>query len=210
MATEQRFEVLLFDLGYVLIDFAGFEELGRLLPDASDVAAIRRQWIRSESVHLFESGAISSGEFGLRFVEEWNLELSPEDFLGEFSSWPRGLYSGAGPLLQRLRKTHRLACLSNSNELHAHLHRQCLEPHLERYYFSHELGLAKPQPEVFDRVIEKLACPPGRIAFFDDTAVNVQAGSSAGMNAYLVDGLEALRVQLVSLGLLGVETSEPG
>ena len=202
MIGKQPFEVLLFDLGGVLIDFAGFEELGRLLPDAPDVETIRRRWISSEPVHLFESGAISPRDFGLRFVAEWNLDHSPEDFLREFSSWPRGLYSGAGRLLERLRKDYRLACLSNSNELHTHTHRRAVEPFLDRLYFSHELGLAKPQPEIFDRVISELACSPGRIAFFDDTAVNVQAGTSAGMKGFLVDGVEALEIQLARLGVL--------
>ena len=68
MLTDQKFEVLLFDLGGVLVDFAGFEEMGRLLPGAPDVASIRHRWIRSEAVHLFESGTISSSEFGRRLV----------------------------------------------------------------------------------------------------------------------------------------------
>ena len=206
MLTERKFEVLLFDLGGVLVHFTGFEELGYLLPDAPDSATVRHRWICSKAVHLFESGAISPPEFGLRLVEEWNLRLSPEGFLREFERWPRGLYPGAGPLLQHLRKTYRLACLSNSNELHTHLHRQYLEGHLEQFFFSHELGLAKPQPEIFDFVVDELGCPPGRIAFFDDTAVNVRAGSSAGMKAYLADGLGNLKRQLVDLGVLEVET----
>jgi putative hydrolase of the HAD superfamily len=202
MGQDLTFEVLLFDLGGVLVDFAGFEKLGRLLPDAPDAATIRQRWINSEPVHHFESGAISSREFSVRFVAEWNLALSPEDFLREFSSWPRGLYPGAGRLLLHLRKIYRLASLSNSNELHTHIHRRYVEPYIDQAYFSHELGLAKPQPEIFDLVIEELACPPGRIAFFDDTAVNVQAGSSAGMKAYRVDGVEALEIQLARLGVL--------
>ena len=52
----QRFEILLFDLGGVLVDFAGFEGLSRLHPQLSDPAAIRDRWIASEAVRSFELG----------------------------------------------------------------------------------------------------------------------------------------------------------
>jgi putative hydrolase of the HAD superfamily len=198
----REFDVLLFDLGGVLIDFAGFEELRRLLPDAPDLSTIRRRWIGSESVHLFESGAISAQKFALEFIQEWRLKLLPEDFLRDFARWPRGLYPGAAQLLRSLGKTHRLACLSNSNELHTDRHRRSLEGHIERFYFSNELGLAKPQLEIFDRVIMELDSPPERIAFFDDTEINVEAAENTGISACCAEGVQGLRNRLECLGLL--------
>jgi len=48
MDVAHRFELLLFDLGGVLIDFAGFDELGRLLPGVTDRAEVRQRWIESD------------------------------------------------------------------------------------------------------------------------------------------------------------------
>ena len=202
MIRTTEFDVLLFDLGGVLIDFAGFEEMRRLLPQESDRSEIRDRWIHSESVQLFERGDITPESFARRLVEEFHLELSAEDFLREFVSWARGPYPGAVTLLGRLRATHRIACLSNSNELHTPIHRASIQPYVDSFYFSDEIGLVKPDREIFDYVIRDLAVSPRRIAFFDDTPVNVEAAREVGLTTYLVDGIAALKTQLQRLGLL--------
>ncbi len=51
-------------------------------------------------------------------------------------------------------------------------------------------------------MIDDLGVPPHRIAFFDDTPVNIQAAREAGLSAYSVDGLVALESRLQSLGIL--------
>ena len=202
MRNETEFDVLLFDLGGVLIDFAGFEEMRRLLPQVSDRSEIRDRWIHSASVQLFERGDITPEEFARRLVEEFQLELSAEEFLREFVSWARGPYPGAVSLLRQLRATHRIACLSNSNELHTPIHRASIHPHVDSFYFSDEIGLVKPDREIFDYVIRDLAVSPRRIAFFDDTPVNVEAARNAGLSAFLVDGIAELEAHLQSLGLI--------
>jgi len=197
------FDVLLFDLGGVLIDFAGFEEMRHLLPEGLDRSGIRDRWIHSESVQLFERGDIKPEEFARRLIGEFHLELSAEEFLQEFVSWARGPYPGALALLRRLQNSHRIACLSNSNELHTPIHRASMEPLMEGYYFSDELGLVKPDRLFFEYVIRDLAVSPRRIAFFDDTAVNVEAARKCGLSAFFVDGIVELEAQLQRLDLIG-------
>jgi len=133
MATASPFDVLLLDLGGVLIDFAGFEELSRLLTEAVDRAGVRERWITSPSVQRFERAEITPQQFAQGVVRELRLDLSPDEFIEAFVEWARGPYPGARALLGRLQKASRLACLSNSNELHTPLHRQSIEPLMERY-----------------------------------------------------------------------------
>jgi HAD superfamily hydrolase (TIGR01509 family) len=73
---------------------------------------------------------------------------------------------------------------------------------MDRYYFSDELGKVKPDREIFDYVIGDLGVAPRRIAFFDDTAINVVAAQHVGMRAYEVDGIAELETQLQLLGVL--------
>jgi putative hydrolase of the HAD superfamily len=201
VTTKSAFDVLLFDLGGVLIDFAGFEEMRRLLPEVSDRSEIRDRWIQSESVQLFERGDITPEMFARRLVDEFHLGLSVEEFIREFVSWARGPYPGAASLLNRLRSTHRIACLSNSNELHTPIHRASIHPHVDSFYFSDGIGLVKPDREIFDHVIRDLAVSPRKIAFFDDTPVNIEAAREVGLTSYLVDGIAALKARLRRLGL---------
>ncbi len=199
------FDVLLFDLGGVLIDFAGFEELGPLMSGTVDRAQVRARWIASDSVQRFERAEIEARRFAEGVIGELRLDLSPDEFLTAFVEWARGPYPGARSLLERIPKSYCLACLSNSNELHTPLHRRSMEPLLERYYFSDELGLVKPEREIFEHVIGDLKVAPERIAFFDDTPVNVEAAREVGMTAIRVDGVEALEAELRHLGIVKTE-----
>ena len=135
-------------------------------------------------------------------IRELKIDLSPDEFISAFVDWARGPYPGATSLLRRLRPTHRLACLSNSNELHTPIHRQAIEPLFDRYYFSDELGQVKPDREIFDHVIRDLGVSPERIAFFDDTPVNIEAARISGLHAFLVDGIAQVEAQLHDLGII--------
>lgn len=202
VAGGPEYDVLLFDLGGVLIDFAGFEEMSRLVPGSPDRAEIRSRWIDSEAVQRFERGDLATGEFARRVTEEFELPLSPEEFVEHFVAWARGPYPGAVELLRRVGRTHRVAALSNSNRLHTARHRHHVEEVIEVFYFSDEIGSVKPEREIFEYVIRDLGCPAHRIAFFDDTAINVEAARSVGLAAYTVDGFDELKAQLDRLGII--------
>lgn len=203
MTTKKKPDVLLFDLGGVLIDFAGFAELPRLVPGSPDPSSIRRRWIESETVHSFERGDIGPGEFARRFITEWRLEMNADAFLRELEAWARGPYEGATDLLENLQQDYRIACLSNSNELHTSRHRRAIGRYIDHQIFSNEVGLAKPDPEIFDLAIRTLEVPAHRIAFFDDTVINVEVAAEAGMDAHLVDGISELELCLRRVGILG-------
>ncbi len=202
MENVSAFDVLLFDLGGVLIDFAGFDELSHLLPGDVSRDEVRERWISSPFVQRFERAEITPQRFAHGVVGEMQLDLSPDEFIDAFIEWARGPYSGARSLLSLLQKDARIACLSNSNELHTPLHRQSIEPLMDNYYFSDELGKVKPDREIYEHVIRDLDVPPRRIAFFDDTRVNVQAAREVGIVAFEVDGIMELETQLQGLGVL--------
>ncbi len=203
--AKSKFEVLLFDLGGVLIDFAGFDELGPLMPGVTDRSEVRNRWIASKSVQRFERAEISPRQFARGVIEELQLVIAPDEFLTAFVEWARGFYPGARSLLERIPQSYRLACLSNSNQLHTPLHRRHVEPLMKHCYFSDEVNVVKPEAAIFEHVISDLAVAPDRIAFFDDTAVNVAAARAARMVAYEVDGVAALERCLNEIGVLNSE-----
>ncbi len=200
-----RPKVILFDLGGVLIEFAGLGEMRRLLDHDPGAEAVRQRWIASPAILAFERGACSAAEFSRRFVAEWDLALDPETFLGRFRSWINPPYAGVEDLLNTLRPDFVLACLSNTNETHwaEMLDLHGLRHALDRHYASHLIGAAKPDPEVFAFVAGDLGCAPAEIAFFDDARENVEAARRAGFQAHLVSRPQGLRAQLGALGYFG-------
>lgn len=182
--------VLLFDLGGVLIDFAGLGELQRLLATTDSEAAIKARWLACENSEAFGRGQVPVDDFADRFLAEWQVSLSREAFLAEFRSWARGWLPGAEALLDALRPHYRLAALSNCNPVHwARLVDDlALASHFDLALSSHELGRRKPDPGIFADALTRLDVPASAVLFFDDARANVEAARAAGMQAEVVDG----------------------
>jgi len=183
-----RAKVLLFDLGGVIVDFRGGEGLQDLTKGAYSLDFCRDQWWRLKELDLLERGAISPESFADAFIREWRLDIDRAAFVDDFKHWVRGVYDGVPALLDALRPQARLACLSNVNPAHWE---RCVELGVDRLFetrfLSHEMGLRKPEAEIYRAVAEALGEAPRDIFFFDDVAANVEAARAAGMRARLVE-----------------------
>ena len=200
-----QIKAILFDLGGVLVDFVGLNEVQKLLPEAVDPVKMRSKWIGSPSISAFERGDITSEEFSSQFVEEWELQIPPDLFLGVFASWIRGPFTGTEKLLKELYPHYTLACLSNTNEVHwGSLLSECgLDSLLHRQYASHLIGEVKPKPKAFEYACQDLGLAAEEIVFFDDGEENIIGAKQFGLHAYRVTSPEEILTKLGELGLLG-------
>ena len=64
---------------------------------------------------------------------------------------------------------------------------------------SHELGVMKPDPAVFDHVVRTVGTTADRLLFLDDDAEHVRAARTSGMRAEQARGLSEVQDALVSL-----------
>ena len=84
---------------------------------------------------------------------------------------------------------------------------------LQRRLASHELGLHKPDPAIYQAATRTLGAAPGEILFFDDLAHNVSAAREAGWAAEWIDPagdpVGQMRAHLASLGVLGGASGGP-
>jgi putative hydrolase of the HAD superfamily len=196
-------ELLLFDLGGVLVEFSGARDLPRLMRVPEPPADIMRRWISCPHTTAFESGRLSGSIWAERFVRDWDLTITPEEFVATFATWSSAFLPGAVELLARLRTRYRLAALSNSNEMHWNRNRE--NGILKEFEFalaSHELGCCKPDPGIFSIALERAGvASPEAIVFFDDLASNVEGAKSVGLRAYQVQGIGEVRARLRDEGL---------
>lgn len=197
-------QVLLFDLGGVLVEFSGVRDVAPLLRTGAPEAEILERWGGCPHTKAFGLGTVSREEFAQRFVRDWDLHIPPDDFLQEFRSWSRRLLPGAEELLASLRPRFRLAALSNSNEVHWERNAQDLgiEDLFEVAISSHQVGFSKPDPRIYQIALDRLGVAPEAVMFFDDSEANVVAASRVGMRAFQVDGVEGVRRRLAAEGLL--------
>jgi len=64
------------------------------------------------------------------------------------------------------------------------------------------LGLRKPGAAIFKRALDILGRPAERFLFIDDRPENVAGATGVGMNGIVFKGADALRSELVGLGVL--------
>jgi len=81
----------------------------------------------------------------------------------------------------------------------------------ERFDFLHwfdgilvsgEVGAIKPNPRIYEALIERFSIEPERAVFIDDVEANVAAARQFGIHAIRFTTPDALRAELVELGLL--------
>jgi len=195
--------VLLFDLGGVLVELTGVPVLGRWAREERE-AEIWRRWLACRWVRRFERGECDALDFAAGVVEDWELDVSPQHFLEAFRRWPRGLYPEAAALLESLAGKRRLACFSNTNDLHWPRFRDelGLGRLFHHHFVSHEMGLVKPDRAAFDHVVAALDVAPEQILFLDDNQPNVDGARAAGLDAERAVGVEGARSILTSRGIL--------
>jgi HAD superfamily hydrolase (TIGR01509 family) len=199
--STTRLPVIIFDLGGVLVENVTLSALGALLAEPTDIESVRGRWLASDSVRAFELGRVSADEFAARFIAEWDLDLSPDEFLAEFDTWPRAFWPESLALLAELRARHTVACLSNCNERHWRRFGG-FTGQFDVAFSSHLLGRIKPDRDVFELVLERLAVRPGDALYFDDSPACVEAAHRLGIRAHLVGGPAACRRVLEKVGVL--------
>ena len=201
---RHNLQLLLFDLGGVLVEFSSFRDLAPLLRVPRSETDIRQQWIACPTIHAFEIGQLTPQPFAERFVAAWDVAVTPTAFLREFRTWTRGFLPGAREVLTALWGRFRLACLSNSNATHWERNAQELGLFtlFEAALSSHVLGYHKPDPRIYRRALATLHMAPEAVVFFDDVAANVVAAREVGITAFQVAGVTELRACLSVLGLL--------
>ncbi len=97
-------------------------------------------------------------------------------------------------LLLELKKKYRLLLLSNSNPLHIDVSAKnefgkfglSLNDIFEHCFISYQMGMTKPDPAIFQTVLEESGVKACECLFLDDGTKNVDIARSIGIPSYLV------------------------
>jgi len=197
-----KYEVILFDLGGVLIELSGISTMEKWTNWRTE--KFWRRWLASPTVRSFESGQIPEDEFADNMVQEFSLPIQPDEFLTFFASWPKGAFPGTTELLKKLSPSFHLGCLSNTNVLHweSMVNGMNLVQHLDFCFPSHVTGRLKPDREAFEYVVEQIGIPAKRVLFIDDNQINVEGAKAVGIEAYRADGVEGTKDLLKDLAIV--------
>jgi glucose-1-phosphatase len=199
---KQKYELVVFDIGGVLADLTGFNEIAEWTKLTVDEA--KSYWLKIDVVREFELGNIAYEEFAKKILKELNLAYSIAELRNHMESWTAGLFPDAESIVYQVKQSIDIACLSNMNAVQWPTLRDTLGigSWFRDQFISHQIGKLKPDQEAYEEVTEKLGIAPEKIIFFDDNKDNIEGAKQLGWSAYLVQGTTELSNQLKKLNLI--------
>lgn len=194
---------IIFDLGNVLI-FHDNDVLYRKLGERAGLPPheVARQITGPDLFYPINRGTLDAAGIHRTVSQALGLDLPFAEFAAlwccHFAPNP-----AIQPLVEALIGRVRLVLLSNTNSIHTAFLRP-LAPVLDRFdalLFSHDLGLVKPEREIFERALSAAGSSPAATAYFDDAPEFVDAARALGIRGYVYRDVTAFAAQLQSLGL---------
>jgi putative hydrolase of the HAD superfamily len=193
-------------LGNVLINFDHKIAAGRAakFTDKSELE-IFNLFFDSSLTASFEEGKISSVQFFSELKKILNLKISFDEFLPIWNEifflteQNRAVYN----LACSLKKHYTLVLLSNINETHFAYIKKTF-PVLDAFHkiiTSFELGLRKPEPLVYSKIIEILNVGASNIFYTDDRQELVESAKILGLKAFVYKGIKQLEGDLKQSGV---------
>ena len=178
----------IFDLGNVIVDI----DFSRVLGVWSDLgrvplATLTSRFAMGENFAQHERGEISDETFAARICAELDVALSYQQFVAGWQAVFVGLRPEVISLMQQLRAGgERVVILSNTNRLHCDYWPSQypeVQQAADKLYLSQDLGMRKPEPRIFQRVLQEEGVSADNAVFFDDNLENIEAARQLGITA---------------------------
>lgn len=188
---------LIFDLGGVIIDLSVEQTLRAFAHLSSrDVQQVNHEFIHTPGFLDYETGRLDDAGFRQFVREHFGVQATDEAIDACWNAMLCGLPVGKLNLLKRLREHYQVFILSNTNNIHLdHIHRymmpapyghKLLDDFVDVAYYSHRLGMRKPDADIYQHVLHENNLAPEATLFLDDNPHNVEAARALGIQTLLV------------------------
>ena len=192
---------IVFDLGGVMVtldpisgDKAFKESVGY-----NDFISIFDPYLPKGIFHKMESGAIDAAGFReeIREVSECNADDDAID--SALNKILKDIPRYKVDLLAMLNERYSLYVLSNTNPIamtkvpelfKAHGH--SMDSLFEKLFLSYQMGVTKPDPRIYEMVLQGITPDPSEILFIDDSPANIEVAARVGFEVLLYDPADDL------------------
>lgn len=205
MEQAVNFKNILFDLGGVILDIniqatlKRFYELG-FPPELLQYP----ESMQTDVFFKYQTGKLDTEEFRNEIRKASGVSMSDEVFDKAWNAMLVGIPVERTRLIKVLSRRYNLYMLSNTSEMHARVFEkmykdaagESMHEVFDKIYYSHEIGLHKPDREAWEYVLKDASILPEETLFLDDTIYNIKASKELGFQAIHIHE----RTTLMSLG----------
>ncbi len=190
---KSDFENIIFDFGGVIINIDyqatidAFKKLG-----ISDFDALYSQAAQSDLFDAIETGRISPQQFINGVLNLLPQGTTPNQVVHAWNAMILDIPKERIDYLIELKQTHDIYLLSNTNSIHIDKALRewnatsgvDIHTVFQKVYLSHEMGMRKPNPEIFTRVCSEQELDASNTLFIDDSIQHIHGAREAGLSAY--------------------------
>ncbi len=184
---------IIFDFGGVIYDIDhqktknAFAELGVI-----NFEELYGHAIQTRLFEDFEIGIISPANFRDSIRKHLPKITSDKEIDTAWNALLIGFKLERLALLENIKKYYRVFLLSNTNQIHYQQYMLELKAQnrlekftasFEKLYFSHQIGMRKPDVSIFNSVVYDNQINPEETVFIDDYDLNVSAAKTVGLKA---------------------------
>lgn len=182
---------IIFDLGGVIINLAIQQSIDalRLLSKHGQPIDFSQQ-AQSELFDRYETGRMTSEEFRAALREAYALEGDDPTIDAAWNTMLLDIPPERIELLQDLGNKYRLFLLSNTNAIHMIQFNKTvqevsglpgLDALFEKAYYSHQVGLRKPDAAVFEHILIQNNLVAAETLFVDDSIQHIKGAQAVGL-----------------------------
>lgn len=189
--AEKNIKNIIFDLGGVILNIdynltsEAFKKLG--LSDFDE------KYSQAKQNHLFddlETGKKSDSEFYDLLKSYFSSDVSTAEMETAWNAMLLDLPAERINLLKNLSTRYRIFLLSNTNKIHYKAYSAYLiktfgnmifDEIFEKQYLSFEMGMRKPDKEIFELVLNENKLVPSETLFIDDSIQHIHGAATTGI-----------------------------
>ncbi|MCF8449095.1 MAG: HAD family phosphatase [Taibaiella sp.] len=192
----QGIKHIIFDLGGVLLNLNySLTENAFIEAGVKNFGQLYSQLQQSDIFDRWETGKMSRGEFISNMQQAADAPLTEAQVLHAWNAMLLDFPLRRLQILQQLRNYYDLFLLSNTNEIHEEVFNNTLmQQHgipnigvfFDKVYMSHRVGLRKPMPEIFLRVLEDNGLQAAQTLFIEDSPQHIEAAKKLGIQTVFI------------------------
>jgi glucose-1-phosphatase len=153
----------------------------------------------------FEMGLLSPEAFRMGLRTNLDLRCDDAEIDAAWNALLLGLMEQRAAWIPKLAAHYRVVLLSNTNVIHSRIWLpQCatMFGQMERTWFSYEMHMRKPDPGIYQHVVDEMGMIAAECIFIDDSPPNLVGAAAIGMRTQCItqaddDGFETFCLKVL-------------
>lgn len=194
---KKNYKAVIFDFGNVIINIdlnLTYEAFGKLCFKSPE--KIRQIFDENDIFKRYELGLFEDDEFREIVRQSIGFPLNDAEIDQAWNALLLDVPLERIEMLRALREKVPVYLLSNTSSIHIQACEKYFQKDLgisglnelfTRSFLSYEMGLWKPDPEIYLKVLDEIGLKPEEVLFLDDNPHNVESAAELGINVIKVE-----------------------